>query len=83
MSWQTILVGWLVLIQYQHAEYNEVGRQCPKASWALGGLLPVSYSSGAADSVESHSKGCAELLVLSTTTFSCANHGTLNSRKMS
>lgn len=51
MSWQTILVGWLVLIQYQHAEYNEVGRQCPKASWALGGLLPVSYSSGAAKAV--------------------------------
>lgn len=49
MSWQTILVGWQVLIQYQQAEENGMGRQCPKASWALCDLESVSYSCGAAD----------------------------------
>lgn len=71
MSWQTILVGWLVLIQYQHAEDSEMGRQCPEATWSLRDLFltsqakPGSYSSGAAGSVESQSNGCYAWAVLS------------------
>lgn len=44
MSWQTILVGWLVLIQYQHAEDNEMGRQCPEATWTVRDLLLTSQA---------------------------------------